>query len=190
MELELVFKEEKKDVISEWDKTVPILSRGKTVIAYLNDEIYEDIGTYNELCFTLENTTADHVKLVLNNGGGAMNTMLTIVNSIRKCKATVTAVISGNVSSAATMITLACDEIEVAPNTSWLTHYYSGGSSGKGNELEAKYEFYKVYIPKMFKDIHKGFLTTQEINKVIQGKDMWMETDEILARFAKMKELR
>ncbi len=47
-----------------------------------------------------------------------------------------------------------------------------------------------MYIPKMFKDIHKGFLTTQEINKVIQGKDMWMETDEILARFAKMKELR
>ena len=190
MELELLFKEEKIDIMSEWDKTVPIVSRGKVITAYLMDEICEDVGVYNELCYTLENTSAEYVRLVMNNGGGSMYAMLSIINSIKKCDATVVAVISGCVASAATMIALACDEIEVAPNTSWLTHYYSGGSSGKGNELEAKYEFDKVYIPNMFKNIHKGFLTTQEMSKVINGKDMWMETEEVLKRFNKMKELR
>lgn len=188
MELELLFQEEKKEVQSEWEKLIPIVAKSKTVTAYLMGEVYA-VEEYNELCYTLEHTEAEEVRLVMNNGGGSMDAMLTIIESIRRSNAKVTAVISGCVASAATMITLCCDAIEVAPNTSWLTHYYSGGSAGKGNELEAKYEFDKKYIPKLFKDIHKGFFTTQEINKVIAGKDMWMDTDEILERFSKMKGL-
>lgn len=41
MELELLFQEEKKDVVSEWDKDVPLVARGKVVTAYLMSEIYE-----------------------------------------------------------------------------------------------------------------------------------------------------
>ena len=184
MDLELLFQEEKEDVVSEWDKTVPIVGRGRTVYAYLMNEVYEP-HVYSELCFTLEHTEADYVKLIMNNGGGMMDSMLSIIDSISKSNATVVAVLSGTVASAATMIALKCDEIEVADHTSWLTHYYSGGSAGKGNEIKAKHEFDEVYIPKIFKELHKDFLTKEEIAKVIDGKDIWLNKEEILSRFAR-----
>ena len=123
MELELLFQEEKKDVVSEWDKDVPLVARGKVVTAYLMSEIYEP-EVYSELCYTLEHTSADYVRLVMNNGGGQLDSMLSIIDAIKRSNATVVAVLSGTVASAATMIALACDEVEVADYTSWLTHYH------------------------------------------------------------------
>lgn len=186
MELNMTFGEEKPSgTNSEWEKDVPILSSGKTVTAYLQSEVYEP-EVYNELCYTLEHTDAEVVRLIMNNGGGILDSMLSIVDSIGKCDAKVVAVVSGTVASAATMIALACDEIEVAKHTSWLTHYYSGGTSGKGNEIKAKNAFDDIHIPIMFKDIHKGFLTAEEIEKVIDGKDMWLNSDEVESRFKNM----
>ena len=189
MGLEGLFQEEKKDVTSEWDKDVPIIARGKVVTAYLMSEIYEP-EVYNELCYTLEHTAADYVRLIMNNGGGQLDSMLSIVDAIKRSSATVVAVLSGTVASAATMIALACDEIEVADHTSWLTHYYSGGSAGKGNEIKAKHLFDEVEIPKMFKEIHKGFFTETEIDRVIDGKDEWLNKEQILKRFANMKDVK
>ena len=189
MEFDLVFNEEKKDVISEWDKVVPIVAKERTVAAYLMSEVYEP-EAYNELCYTLEHTEADYVRLVMNNGGGQLDSMLSIIDSIAKCNATVIGVLSGTVASAATMIALACDELEVADYTGWLTHYYSGGTGGKGNEIKAKHIFDEVEIPRLFKGIHKGFFTEAEIDRVIDGKDEWLNKEGILDRFAIMKELK
>lgn len=189
MELELLFQEEKKDVVSEWAKDVPLVARGKVVTAYLMSEIYEP-EVYNELCYTLEHTSADYVRLVMNNGGGSLDSMLSIIDAIKRSNATVVAVLSGTVASAATMIALACDEVEVADYTSWLTHYYSGGSAGKGNEIKAKHLFDEVEIPKMFKELHKGFFTEAEIERVIDGKDEWLNKEQILERFANMKDVK
>lgn len=190
MELDLIFEEEKQPgITSEWDKLVPIIAKDKTVTAYLMSEVYEP-ETYNELCYTLEHTKADCVKIVMNNGGGMLDSMLSIRTAIHKCNATVVAVIDGTVASAATMITLECDEIEVGDGISWLTHYYSGGSAGKGNELRAKNAFDEVEIPKMFKEIHKGFLTDEEIEKVIDGKDMWLNKEDILKRWTNKKDVK
>ena len=186
-DLELVlFKEEKENIQSEWDKTVPIVANGKVVTVFLNDEIYEP-GAYNELCYTLENTTANSVRLYMNNGGGQLDAMLSIIASMKRCSCEITGVLSGTVASAATMIALQCDKLEVADHTSWLTHYYSGGTGGKGNEIKAKHDFESIEIPKLFKEIHKDFLTPTEITRVIDGKDIWLNKDQILERFARMK---
>ena len=186
MELEVVFKEEREDIKSEWEKDVPIIARGKTVTAYLMGEIYEP-ECYSELCYTLENTNADYVRLVMNNGGGHMDSMISIIASIKKCQATVVGVLSGTIASAASMIALECDELEVADHLFWLTHYYSGGTAGKGNEIKAKHIFDEVEIPRMFKAIHKGFLTDAEMERVIDGKDEWLNKEEVLKRFANKK---
>ena len=190
MELELLFEEvEEKSVYSRWNKDVPLVARGKVVTAYLMSEIYEP-EVYNELCYTLEHTSADYVRLVMNNGGGQLDSMLSIIDAIKRSNATVVAVLSGTVASAATMIALACDEVEVADYTSWLTHYYSGESAGKGNEIKAKHLFDEVEIPKMFKELHKGFFTEAEIERVIDGKDEWLNKEQILERFANMKDVK
>ena len=185
--MELVFEEIQPEIEqSRWGKVVPIVEKDGIVTAYIMGEVV-NVEEYNELCYTLENTKAKEVRLIINNGGGQLSSMLSIITSIGKCQCPVVGVLSGTVASAATMIALECDKLEVAPYTSWLTHTYSGGLAGKGNEIEAQYEFEKKHIPNIFKGIHKGFLTTAEINRVLKGKDMWMDKDEIEKRFAKMK---
>ena len=181
MELELLFQEEKKDKLSEWDKDVPLIARGKVVTAYLMSEIYEP-EVYNELCYTLEYTSADYVRLVMNNGGGQLDAMLSIIDAIKKSNATVVAVLSGTVASAATMIALVCDEVEVADHTSFMIHSASGGTSGKNHETKAYMEFSDSNLKNIFNDVYKGFLSTEEIEKVLEGKDMWMNKEEVLNR--------
>lgn len=181
--MEFTFEEEKEPGISStWDKAVPIVADETTVYAYMPEEVYS-VGNYCELIHTLEHTKAKTIKLIMNNGGGDLYAMLSIADAISRSKAKVVAQISGCVASATTMLTLCCDEIEVAKNTSWLTHYYSGGTAGKGNEIKARNAFDDVEIPRLFKEIHKGFLTKDEIEKVLDGKDMWMSEKEIMKRW-------
>jgi len=147
IDVELLFEEEREDIKSAWDKYVPILSdKVDTVTAYLNDQI--DVpAAYNELIHTLENTEAKTVVLKINNGGGALDSFLSIREAIKRSNATVIADLSGTVASAATMIALSCDEIRVADHTSWMSHFYSGGTSGKGNEIKAQNKFMEKEMP-------------------------------------------
>jgi ATP-dependent protease ClpP protease subunit len=182
----MVFKEEKSDIQSEWDKQTPIVSKGKVVTVFLNDEIYEP-GAYNELCYTLENTVADEVRLYMNNGGGQLDSMLSIIASMERCGCEITGVLSGTVASAATMIALQCDKLEVADYTAFMIHSASGGTSGKSHETKAYMEFNDKNLKEIFNAIYKGFLTESEIKKVLDGKDMWMNKDEVITRFEKVK---
>ena len=189
-ELELVlFKEDKPDTISEWDKDVPIVAKGKVVTVFLNDEIYEP-GAYNELCYTLENTSADQVRLYINNGGGQLDAMLSIIASMERCGCEITGVLSGTVASAATMIALKCDKLEVAEHTAFMIHSASGGTSGKSHETKAYMEFNDKNLKEIFNAVYKSFLTDIEIKRVLDGKDMWMTKEEVVTRFAKMKEVK
>ena len=189
-ELELVlFKEEKENIQSEWDKTVPIVANGKVVTVFLNDEIYEP-GAYNELCYTLENTSADQVRLYINNGGGQLDAMLSIIASMERCGCEITGVLSGTVASAATMIALKCDKLEVAEHTAFMIHSASGGTSGKSHETKAYMEFNDKNLKEIFNAVYKSFLTDIEIKRVLDGKDMWMTKEEVVTRFAKMKEVK
>lgn len=182
----MLFKEEKSDIQSEWDKLCPIIAKGKVVTIFLNDEIHEP-GAYNELCYTLENTVADEVRLYMNNGGGQLDAMLGIIASMKRCNCEITGVLSGTIASAATMIALKCDKLEVAEHTAFMIHSASGGTSGKSHETKAYMEFNDKNLKEIFSAIYKGFLTEGEIKKVLDGKDMWMNKDEVIERFARMK---
>lgn len=185
----MLFKEEKKDIQSEWDKAVAIVAKDKIVTVFLNDEIYEP-GAYNELCYTLENTVADEVRLYMNNGGGQLDSMLSIIASMKKCGCEITGVLSGTVASATTMIALQCDKLEVADHTAFMIHSASGGTGGKLHETKAYMEFNDKNVRNILHGMYKDFLTESEIKRVLDGKDMWMGKDEVLERFARMKDAK
>jgi ATP-dependent protease ClpP protease subunit len=104
------------------------------------------------------------------------------VNSIKNTAANTTARLSGTVASAGTIIALACKNVEVADHTAFMIHNYSGGLFGKGHELKAHQEFVDANLNKSFSSFYEGFLTPAEIKRVIDGKDYWMNKDEVLSR--------
>jgi len=189
MELELTFNEDKAPgATSEWEKAVPIIADKDTVYAYLPEEVYS-VGNYCELIHTLEHTKAKTVKLIMNNGGGYMDSMLSIRSAIQKSNAKVIAVLDGTVASAATMITMCCDEIEIGDWTSFMIHSSSGGTQGKHHETKAYMEFSDKLLAGVFNDLYKGFLSNKEINRVLEGKDLWLDKDEVLDRWKRKRKL-
>lgn len=190
MEIEIDIKQIAKLVKSEltgdtkvWDDYVPILKGKKSLDIYLTDSISVP-AEYNEMC-SLITTASPNTKVTLhiNNGGGIIDAAFMIIDAIKKSKAQVHAVLSGTVASAATVITLACDTIEVVPYTSFMIHNYSSGTQGKGHEMKAYMDFNNSELNNAFKDIYAGFLTEDEMQSVIDGKDMWMGQAEVLERW-------
>lgn len=188
IDFDTIFGGKEEDKHSVWDRPVPIVKAGEYYNAYMADEISSP-AEYNELCFLLENAPeGSEVTLHINTGGGYIDSAFKIIASIKRSKAKVTARLTGTVASAGTIIALSCDDLIVEDFTSFMVHNYSGGAGGKGHEIIDYVNFSDKNITNTFKKIYSGFLTPKELNAVIKGKDMWMNTEEVQKRWAKMKE--
>ena len=165
-----------------FDNYVPMITNKHTTTVYLTDVI-EAPPLYNELCYKLDNASpAEEFFIYINTPGGILDAAIMTVNSIKNTAANTTARLSGTVASAGTIIALACKNVEVADHTAFMIHNYSGGLFGKGHELKAHQEFVDANLNKSFSSFYEGFLTPAEIKRVIDGKDYWMNKDEVLSR--------
>ena len=165
-----------------FDNYVPMITNKHTTTVYLTDVI-EAPSLYNELCYKLDNASpAEEFFIYINTPGGILDAAIMLVNSIKNTAANTTARLSGTVASAGTIIALSCRNVEIADHTAFMIHNYSGGLFGKGHELKAHQEFVDANLNKSFSSFYEGFLTPAEIKRVIDGKDYWMNKDEVLSR--------
>ena len=165
-----------------FDNYVPMITNKHTTTVYLTDVI-EAPSLYNELCYKLDNASpAEEFFIYINTPGGILDAAIMLVSSIKNTAANTTARLSGTVASAGTIISLACKNVEIADHTAFMIHNYSGGLFGKGHELKAHQEFVDANLNKSFSSFYEGFLTPAEIKRVIDGKDYWMNKDEVLSR--------
>jgi len=174
-----------KDVTRIWDLDVPVVNdvENKSIKIYLTGAI-EEPYTYNEMCYLLDTATKDTVvDIYLNTPGGIIDSAFMIANSISNCKGKVVGHLSGTVASAGTLISMACDELKLTPHLSFMIHNYSGGMAGKGHEMKARQKFTDDHLNEAFKSFYSGFLSEDEMDKVIEGTDLWMSTEEVTERW-------
>jgi len=173
-----------------WDTPCPIVKVNEELYrVYMMDEIGapQDYADVVELLQDLDKTVT--IEWFLNSPGGVLSTATMLLDAIIKTEAKVVGKLSGMVASAATMLTMAFDEVEIAPYIEFMVHNYSGGLQGKGNELKTQQAFVEKTTLQLFKEVYKGFLTPAEIKKVMNDQDLWMGKEEIEKRLAKRKEL-
>ena len=176
-----------KDKSSVWDDYVPIIrsSDNRHTVMYLTD-IIEAPCNYNEACFLLDNAKdGDVVTLILNNGGGIVDSAFMLGHSMKNSKATIHGKLSGTVASATTIITMYCDTIEVADYTSFMVHNYSHGAHGSGAQVKGYVDFTDKEFTAAAAEIYKDFLTPAELKSIsTQDKEIWLNKDEVLKRWA------
>jgi ATP-dependent protease ClpP protease subunit len=171
-------------MITPYDHEVPIVREGTNIHMYIMNHIKEPFF-YVEMCHRLQHATPyETCHIHLNTPGGVVDSAFMIIDAIRNCKGTTVCHLTGSVASAGTIIALSCQELVVAPFTSWMTHNYSGQVGGKGHEIKARQEFIDKNLTASFKELHQGFYTKSEIQDIINGKDFWLDHDEIKARWA------
>ncbi|MBV8467833.1 MAG: Clp protease ClpP [Burkholderiales bacterium] len=164
-----------------YERQMPI----RQISYYLSGEIREP-QRYTELFYTLRSASdTDLIYLHINSPGGDFDTGLQIINNMQASPARVVTVLEARAYSMAAMIFLTGDELVVHDNCQLMFHIYSGNFAGKGNEQQAQVLALSSWFEKVMSRICTPFLTSSEVDKVLKGTDLWMDSDEIRRRLAR-----
>jgi len=153
---------------------------------YLYGDIEDDIEKYCDLLNVLKTgSELDTVILYINSEGGSMRMALQIINSMLSSECRTVTSLDGEACSAATMIFLAGEEYIVNDNCSFMMHTYSGAMRGKGNELFSQLEHVHSSVKKVLRKFYAKILTEKELDQLSEGRDIWMDSDELIERLDK-----
>jgi ATP-dependent protease ClpP protease subunit len=109
---------------------------------------------------------------------------------LSETQATVVCSVEGSCISAATMIFLCADIFEITPHSLFMFHNYSGGMFGKGGEIYDQAVFEREWSKQFLQYIYKNFLTSKEIDSLLENKDLWLHSDEVTKRVESLCEAR
>jgi ATP-dependent protease ClpP protease subunit len=130
----------------------------------------------------------DTVTIRLNSGGGAHIVGDALIMAMNKCQAPVHVIASGLVASYATFILLQADSFEISPFTDILCHCMSFGYGGKMKDTKEAVDFIHKQGEKLLKYYYDGFFTEEELQRIIEGHEHWMDADEFVQRFTARQE--
>lgn len=129
---------------------------------------------------------SDIIKIHINSYGGDLFTAVQLMRCITESHGNIITSVEGACMSAATMIFLASESFEVSDHSAFMFHNYSGITIGKGGEMFEQVSFEKRWFNKLVNNIYKDFLTVEEIEDIENGKDLWLDGDEVVIRLKKM----
>lgn len=149
---------------------------------YLTGPI-EDAKQYQDWNQMMRSATEnDIIYIHINSGGGEMFTAIQLMRSMQETQACVVASVEGMCMSAATLLFLTADVCEISEHSHFMFHTYSSGNWGKGHEQLASVQADDKWAKHLFETAYKGFLDPKEIQKIIDGKDFWMNPTEVNKR--------
>lgn len=159
-----------------------------TYDVYLGESVQRSTEYY-ELFNKLSNATKnDKFRVHLNNFGGCCHTGVQLMNAFRKTKGHVQMIIEAPVYSMASILAVCVKDVVVEPHTFLMFHDYSTWELGKGSEIAASVGHYQPYFKRVLKDACEGFLTTEEINNICKGQDLYVSDTEAKKRLKKRSE--
>lgn len=124
----------------------------------------------------------DVVRIIINSDGGNVATALLLCKAISECEAHTVAYIGFMCASSATAIALACDEWEIDDNSSFMLHTATYGAYGKAPEVAVQVKHMDKMISRFVVNTYSGFLSAEEIQAMLDGKDFWFEGEELAQR--------
>ena len=124
----------------------------------------------------------DVIKIYINSEGGNLFTAIQFMRVLSETQATVWISVEGACMSAATMIMLCGDAYEISPHSMFMFHNYSGGTVGKGGEMYDNIVYERKWSERLLNEVYADFLTQDEIEWMLNNKDLWMDGEEILGR--------
>ena len=161
-------------------------SKGNLYEFYLTGEI-TTASDYIDWFDCIRNASeADTIRIYINSPGGDLYTAIQFLRVMSESQAEIICSVEGACMSAATMIFLHGDIHEVTPHSTYMFHDYSSGVFGKGGEQYDQIQFERAWSERFLKEVYANFLTHEEIHSMLHNKDIWMTSDEVVARLNKL----
>lgn len=157
-----------------------------TVYRMFMNEFEGHANELHEIFNTLWNASPnDALELRINSCGGYVNEGRNFYNIIKhKFNGNTTTILDSRAYSMGALMFCAGDTRIVMEHSELMFHDYSGGVYGKGAELESNIMHTAKSIRAFFRNLttDKGFLSNEEFEQMIIGKDFWMDTLEMCKR--------
>ncbi len=153
---------------------------------YLSGYI-EDPVNYIKMIYGI--TTASHGETIiihLNTPGGDLSTGIQLINAMKFSQGHIVCSLEGEAYSLGSLIFLAADEFIIHDNSTMMIHNFSGGIYGKGNEQVSQLEATIKWFDTLARDYYLPFITEKELNTILKGEDLWLQTEDIRTRIVKM----
>jgi ATP-dependent protease ClpP protease subunit len=132
----------------------------------------------------------DTIRIYINSPGGDLYTTLQFLRVMSDTDATIVTSVEGACMSAATMIFLHGHTHEITPHSLFMFHNYSAGTFGKGGEMYDQLQFERKWSENFMRAVYKDFLAEDEIQSMLNNKDIWMTSDEVAQRLEKLQAAR
>jgi ATP-dependent protease ClpP protease subunit len=153
-----------------------------TFMFKLDEPVAEPSYYRNIVDVCLQAKEDDEILFFLNTPGGLYSGLTTVLDAILRTEATTIAVIQGECHSAGSIIALHCNLVDVSPYATMLAHSISYGTGGKDADIVAHVTHTTKQANSIVRETYEGFLTEQEIAQVLDGKQLYMDAEEIVAR--------
>lgn len=148
--------------------------------------IDDDIGPNNEirtLIRTLKTAgPSDLINIYINTGGGRLDTCLQIIHSIQNTQALVICHADGFLYSGGSLVFFAGHQLVVNPHTHFMMHDASTFHAGKFNEIDKAFKSYNTLLYRLYHDVYEPYLTAEEVDTVLSGKDLYLDGDQVTGR--------
>jgi ATP-dependent protease ClpP protease subunit len=147
----------------------------------------EDPAKYTEMIHQIRTAGQnDVIHIHLNTPGGFVNTGVQIISAMRASNGHIVTHLEGEACSMGALLFLTADEMVVYDDSLLMFHNYSGGAFGKGHEMTASIDATNKWYSKLAKTVCSPFLTEAELDKIFDGADLWMLSEEVEERLKKM----
>lgn len=130
----------------------------------------------------------DTVQFRVNSPGGRLDGLVVLLNAIENTEADVVCFIEGACHSAASIFALHCPNVIISPYASMMVHHVSYGTSGKDSDIANMVAHTSAYCKELIVDTYKHFLNDQELQDVLNGREIWLKANDIKERLERRAE--
>jgi ATP-dependent protease ClpP protease subunit len=147
----------------------------------------EEPSRYTEMIHQIRTAGQnDVVHVHLNTPGGLVSTGVQIISAMRASNGHIVTHLEGEACSMGALLFLTADEMVVYDDSLLMFHNYSGWAHGKGHEITASVDATNKWYSKLARTVCTPFLSEAELDKIFDGADLWMLSNEVEDRLKKM----
>lgn len=132
----------------------------------------------------------DSLRIWIDTYGGHLDSALAIIDAINNSEGNITVIVTGNAFSAGSLIALSAPTLIVGEMSRFQLHQGSYGTEGKHGDIEAHVNYSKKLLEKAMRSAYTDFLTEEELQLMMIGKEFYFDSNEVQERLEKRGEIQ
>ena len=172
-------------MMPSFSKRVEIYPIARRIVIRINSPIGEPDEWSEEVSAIQTATENDIIHIYINSPGGNLFTTTELLSAMLQSKAHIITEITGEACSAGMLLFLAGHEFMVSDDASAMCHGASYGAYGTQGQVHDNVMHSTKHLTKLAYKYYEGFLEPDEIERLLEGKEYWMEAEEIIERLEK-----